>query len=263
MLKDITLGQYYPGDSVFHKSDPRAKILITLVLMALIFIKAVFISYALIFALILTAIVISGIRISYLLKAVKPILFILIIMFLANILTIKTGNEVIKFWIFKITDDGLFTGIRMFTRLILVVITASFMTYTTTPIVLTDGIEKLLNPLKKMKFPVHEMAMMMTIALRFIPTLMEETDKIIKAQSSRGADFDSGGLLKRAKSFIPVLIPLFISAFRRADELAVAMESRCYRGDINRTKMNELRFTASDLKLSAGFLAFLTLWILL
>jgi energy-coupling factor transport system permease protein len=139
-------------------------------------------------------------------------------------------------------------------------LTASFMTYTTTPIVLTDGIEKLLKPLKKIKFPVHEMAMMMTIALRFIPTLMEETDKIIKAQSSRGADFDSGGLLKRAKSFIPILIPLFISAFRRADELAIAMEARCYRGDIGRTKMNELRFSKSDIKLSLSFILFVIIW---
>jgi energy-coupling factor transport system permease protein len=151
----------------------------------------------------------------------------------------------------------------MFGRIFLLVLTASFMTYTTTPIHLTDGIERLLNPLKKIKFPVHEMAMMMTIALRFIPTLMEETDKIIKAQSSRGADFDSGGLLKRAKSFIPVLIPLFISAFRRADELAIAMEARCYRGDIGRTRMKELKYTISDFKLYLFFTVFLVFWIII
>jgi len=260
MIRDITLGQYYPGESVFHKADPRTKILLTIAIMALIIIKGTFPSYGIVFAMLIVTILISKLQLKFIFKGLKPILFIVVFAFLLNIFTTSTGTILVRVWFIKITSDGLVNGFKMFSRIFLLVLSASFMTYTTTPILLTDGIEKLLNLLKKIKFPVHEMAMMMTIALRFIPTLMEETDKIIKAQSSRGADFDSGGIMKRAKSFIPVLIPLFISAFRRADELAIAMESRCYRGDIGRTRMKELRYTLSDLKLIVGFLTFTAIW---
>ncbi len=245
MIKDITIGQYVPGDSLLHKSDPRTKIILTFVMMIFIFLINTYWGYLLLTLFTALTVVTSNIPVKFVLKGLKPVLFIVIFAGVINMFTIS-GNPVYSFGFLTITYEGINVAIKMAIRLFLLIIIASMLTYTTTPIALTDGIEKLLGPLKRVKVPVHEIAMMMTIALRFIPTLLEETDKIIKAQSSRGADFDSGNLVERAKSFIPVLIPLFISAFRRADELATAMEARCYRGSEGRTRMKQLKYTKFD-----------------
>lgn len=245
MIKDITIGQYVPGDSLLHKSDPRTKIILTFVMMIFIFLINTYWGYLLLTLFTALTVVTSNIPVKFVLKGLKPVLFIVIFAGVINMFTIS-GSPVYSFGFLTITYEGINVAIKMAIRLFLLIIIASMLTYTTTPIALTDGIEKLLGPLKRVKVPVHEIAMMMTIALRFIPTLLEETDKIIKAQSSRGADFDSGNLVERAKSFIPVLIPLFISAFRRADELATAMEARCYRGSEGRTRMKQLKYTKFD-----------------
>lgn len=245
MIRDITIGQYVPGDSLLHKSDPRTKIILTFIMMIFIFMINTYWGYLLLTIFTAITIVTSNIPIKFVLKGLKPILFIVVFAGLINIFTIR-GTPIFEYGFLKPTYEGVDVAIKMAIRLFLLIILASLLTYTTTPISLTDGIEKLLGPLKRIKVPVHEISMMMTIALRFIPTLLEETDKIIKAQSSRGADFDNGNLVARAKSFIPVLIPLFISAFRRADELATAMEARCYRGGEGRTRMKQLSFTKND-----------------
>ncbi|NLL06590.1 MAG: energy-coupling factor transporter transmembrane protein EcfT [Clostridiaceae bacterium] len=245
MIKDITLGQYFPGDSIIHKIDPRVKIVLTMVLMiSLLLIEsyAAFILYA---VLSFTAVFASNIPIRYTLKGLKPIIFIIIFAGLMNIL-FTPGTTIFGFKFIRITHEGIHLAVKMAFRLSLLVISTSLLTLTTTPIALTDGIERLFAPLKYIKVPVHEFAMMMTLALRFIPTLLEETDKIMKAQSSRGADFNTGNIVKRAKSFLPILVPLFVSAFRRADELADAMNARCYRGGVGRTRMNELRLSRVD-----------------
>lgn len=257
MIKDITLGQYIPGSSYLHRTDPRVKIVATFAYMLVLFLIDSFIGYG-IFTLFTLAVIIStDIPLKYTLKGLKPILFIIVFTAVINIFFNNQGTPVFELGFIRITAEGLILTAKMIIRLSLLVISASLLTLTTTPILLTDGIEKLMNPLKKLGVPVHEMAMMMTIALRFIPTLLEETDKIMKAQSARGADFDTGNLVQRAKSFIPVLIPLFVSAFRRADELATAMESRCYRGSEGRTRMKQLKLERVDFVVSAGLVLFM------
>ncbi len=248
MISDITLGQFFPGYSPLHKLDPRTKILL-----ALLYIVAVFLvnnPVGFLFILLITAFFVAISRISFkvVLRGIKPIIFVLIFTSLINLfLTRGPGEPLVKFWIFKIYKEGIIKAVFMSLRVILLIIgTSMLLTYTTSPISLTDGLESLLKPLKLIKVPVHLFAMMMTIALRFIPTLVEETEKIMNAQKSRGADFSSGGLIKRAKSLIPLLVPLFVSSFKRADELACAMECRCYRGDKNRTKFIELKYKGRD-----------------
>lgn len=246
MLKDITIGQYFPGESPIHKLDPRVKIVLTFTFIILIFFVQTYWAYVGILAYIGAITLLSRIPVRYLLRGLKPLLFIIVITFVINMF-FTTGERVILKWRFIVlTWEGIHQAVFMALRLIFLVVGTSLLTLTTSPIALTDGIEQLLNPLKAIKFPAHELAMMMTIALRFIPTLLEETDKIMKAQMARGADFESGNILQRARSLVPLLVPLFISAFRRADELAMAMESRCYRGGENRTRMKILRIHVRD-----------------
>lgn len=240
MLKDITIGQYYPSDSPIHRLDPRTKLVITFLFIVIIFFVRYYTGYIFILAFLALTIALSKIPVLYILKGLRPLMFIIILTFLINIFFTPGETLVFSFWFIRVTEEGLRQGFFMALRLIFLVTGTSLLTLTTSPIALTDGIEMLLKPLKVIKFPAHELAMMMTIALRFIPTLMEETDKIMKAQMARGADFESGNLIQRAKSLVPLLVPLFISAFRRADELAMAMEARCYRGGDNRTRMKVL-----------------------
>ncbi|MBR5947079.1 MAG: energy-coupling factor transporter transmembrane protein EcfT [Clostridia bacterium] len=247
MLKDITLGQYVPGDSVLHRLDPRTKIVLMIAYIVAVFLVKRIEVFPVIIIFTIAVTLLSHVRLSYLVKALKPMKMLLPLMFLMNLFFIKTGDLLVEWWIFKIYKDGLINAIFIVLRLATLVAGTSLLTLTTTPIALTDGLEKLLTPLKVIKFPAHELAMMMTIALRFIPTLVEEADKIMKAQLARGADFESGNIIKRAKAMIPILIPLFVNSFRRADELAMAMESRCYHGGEGRTKMRVYSFKAIDL----------------
>ena len=245
MLKDITLGQYFPGNSLAHRLDPRTKILLTVLYIVALFCAKWFVSYALAAVLLIAGIVVSGVALRALVRGLKPILFI--ICFTAVLNLFYTPGEIwVSFWIFKITKEGIFTAFFMILRITMLIMGTFLLTYTTSPIALTDGLETLLGPLKKIRVPVHELAMIMSIALRFIPTLIEETDKIMSAQKARGADFESGNLLQRARALVPILVPLFISAFRRADELAVAMECRCYHGDAGRTKLHVLHYQMRD-----------------
>lgn len=247
MIKDITIGQYVPGNSSIHKLDPRIKILISLVFIVDLFLVNNFPGYIFIVAFTLIAILISKVKFKYLYKGLKPIFILLLITVVLN-LFMTGGDNLLWEWKFiKIYREGLELAGFMILRLVFLIVGTTLLTLTTSPIELTDGIEKLLNPFKKIGIPAHELAMMMTIALRFIPTLMDETDKIMKAQMARGADFESGNLVSRAKNLIPLLVPLFISSFRRADELAMAMESRCYRGGDGRTRMKILKLTNKDL----------------
>ena len=248
MISDITLGQFFPGFSPLHKLDPRTKIIL-----AILFITAVFLvnnPLAFLFIILLTVFMVAVSRISFtvVLRGIKPIIFILIFTSLINLfMTVGDGEPLLKFWFFKIYKEGIIRAVFMSLRVIVLIVgTSMLLTYTTSPISLTDGIESLLKPLKKIGVPVHVFAMMMTIALRFIPTLMDETDKIMSAQKARGANFETGSLVKRAKALIPILIPLFVSSFRRADDLATAMECRCYHGGEGRTKMTVSHFHASD-----------------
>lgn len=252
MIKDITLGQYLPGNSAVHRLDPRTKIILIFAYIVMIFIVKNPVGYALSALFIVLVCGVAKIPAKMIAKSLKPLLFFIIFTAIIN-LFMTSGEIVFSFWIFKITKEGIILTVKMALRLILLVAGTSLLTYTTSPIVLTDGIEKLLSPLSKIGMPSHEIAMMMTIALRFIPTIIDETDKIIKAQSARGSDFESGNLLRRAKALIPILVPLFISAFRRADELAVAMECRCYHGGKNRTKLKTIKFTRLDLISSIFF----------
>jgi energy-coupling factor transport system permease protein len=246
MLKDITIGQYFPGQSPIHKLDPRIKIIITFIFIVIIFFVRRYTGYAIILVFMAMIIIISTIPVKFILKNLKPLSFIILLTFFINIFFTQGETVIFKLWILTFTREGLRQGSFMAIRLVFLVTGTSLLTLTTSPISLTDGIESLLNPLRAIRFPAHELAMMMTIALRFIPTLLEETDKIMKAQMARGADFESGNLYQRAKSLIPLLVPLFISAFRRADELAMAMESRCYRGGENRTRMKVLHVAYRD-----------------
>ena len=242
MLKDITLGQYFPGKSAVHRLDPRVKLVLTVAFIVVLFLCKGALSYGILGLLVLTAVWVSKISFKLIFKGVRPILILLIFTTIFNIFYTTSGTVLLHWGFLTITTGGLITALYMIIRIVLLIIgTFVMLTYTTSPIALTDGIESVLSPLKKIRVPVHELAMMMTIALRFIPTLTEETDKIISAQKSRGADFDSGNLLRRAKALIPVLVPLFVSAFRRAEELAVAMECRCYRGDVGRTRLRVLK----------------------
>ncbi|MDP4118877.1 MAG: energy-coupling factor transporter transmembrane component T [Bacillota bacterium] len=248
MITDITLGQYLPGTSVVHRLDPRTKLVLVLFYVIALFIINNIPAYILSGILIYLLIKASGIPLKFILKSIKPLYIFIIFTAILNIF-MTDGTYIIKNsenWWFHPTWEGIYITIIMSLRLIYLVAGTSLLTYTTSPIVLTDGIESLLKPLQKLKFPAHELAMMMTIALRFIPTIIEETDKIMKAQSARGADFDTGGLIKKAKAMIPLLIPLFISAFRRADELALAMECRGYHGGEGRTKFKQLKYTKID-----------------
>ncbi|MCT4618842.1 MAG: energy-coupling factor transporter transmembrane protein EcfT [Marinisporobacter sp.] len=246
MIRDITIGQYYPASSIIHRLDPRVKILSTFIYIASLFVVKDFSSYLYVLLFLGTTITLSKVPFKYMIKGLKPLFLIIILTFSINIFMTK-GEILYQLGPLDITVEGVHQAVFMATRLILLIIGTSILTLTTSPIQLTDGIEKLLNPFKRIGVPAHELAMMMTIALRFIPTLLEETDKIMKAQMARGADFESGNILSRAKSLVPLLVPLFISAFRRADELAMAMEARCYRGGENRTRMRELSLHKRDL----------------
>ncbi len=244
---NVTLGQYYPSDSIIHKLDPRTKIIGTMLYIAMVFLSNNIISYGICTLLFVYLAKVSHVPVLMAIRGLKGMVFIIIITALFNIFFIKTGNTIIKTPLINITDDGLFTTISLCLRLVLIVCTSSFLTFTTTPISLADGVERLLRkPCSLTKISSSEIGMIMSIALRFIPTLIEELDKIKKAQQARGADFENGGLIKRAKNMIPLLVPLFLSSFRRADELAMAMESRCYRPDMKRTKLRELKYTKND-----------------
>lgn len=245
MLKDITIGQYYPVESPIHRLDPRIKIISMLVFIASLFFVDSYTPYLIVIAFLFIVIKTSKVPLNMVIKGVKPLRWILIITFIINLLFIP-GEIIFSIGFINITAEGLKTALMMAIRLVFLVMGTSMLTLTTSPIELTDGIESLLNPLRKIGIPSHEIAMMMTIALRFIPTLVEETDKIMKAQMARGADFESGNILNRARNLVPLLVPLFINSFRRADELATAMESRCYRGGAGRTKFRQLKITNID-----------------
>ena len=249
MLKDITLGQYFPGNSVIHRLDPRSKLVLLIVYIVALFMAANWVSYAVMAAFLVIVLKISTIPPKSIIRGMKPLVMILIFTGVLNLFfTGGEGEPLVKFWILTIYAEGLERAIFMVIRILLLISGTFLLTYTTSPISLTDGLESLMNPLKVIKVPVHELSMMMCIALRFIPTLIEETDKIMSAQKARGADFETGNLMDKAKALIPILVPLFISAFRRADELATAMECRCYQGGEGRTKMKLLRYTVFDFK---------------
>ena len=246
MLKDITMGQYYPSDSVIHRLDPRMKILLTVLMIVAVFMVHTLVGYAVILAFVYMTTRLAKIPFRLLMKGLKPLRFILILTFLLN-LFFSNGAKVLLHWgIITITAEGLNQAVHYSLRLMFLVIGTSLLTLTTSPVSLADGLELILSPLKKSHCPAQELAMMMTIALRFIPTLLEETDKIMKAQMARGADFESGNLFKRAKAMVPLLVPLFVSAFRRAGDLAMAMEARCYHGGENRTRLRVLKITRND-----------------
>ena len=246
MLRDITIGQYYPADSFVHKLDPRFKILAVLAYIIAAFFVKTYIGLFVLLAFLTVAVAASRIPLKVLLRGLKAIYVLLGITFVFNALLSGGQTEYFRLWIFRLTREGLVRAVFMALRLIMLITGASLLTLTTAPIALTDGMERLLSPFAKLHFPAHEVAMMMTFALRVIPTLMEEADRIMKAQAARGASFDEGGLIKRAKSVIPLLVPLFVSAFRRAEELAMAMEVRCYHGGEGRTRLHVLRFTRRD-----------------
>lgn len=259
MMKNITMGQYYPVDSWVHRLDPRTKILLTIAMIVAVFVVKTMVGYGLILGFMYLVSKLSNIPFKMLVKGIKPLKFILILTFILN-LFFNTGTTMLVEWGFiKISYEGLSTAVHYSLRLVFLVLGTSLMTLTTSPIALSDGIEMLLSPLKKIHFPAHELAMMMSIALRFIPTLMEEADKIMKAQMARGADFESGNLLARAKAMVPLLVPLFVSAFRRAGDLAMAMESRCYHGGENRTRLRVLKITKNDWLAAAGVAALILL----
>ena len=244
MIKDITIGQYIPGESFIHKLDPRTKILISFLFIISLFIVDKFVGYIFVVAFLALVVYIAKISPRYLYKGLKPVFLLIALTAILNIFMLREGRLIFHIGFIKIYESGIRTAVFMAIRLILLIMGTSVLTLTTSPIELTDGIERLLKPIGKEI--AHELAMMMTIALRFIPTLIDETDKIMKAQKARGADFETGGLIQKAKSLIPLLVPLFISSFRRADELAMAMEARCYRGGAGRTRMKVLNFTSKD-----------------
>lgn len=260
MLRDITLGQYYQADSVIHKLDPRVKLVATITFIISLFVVQNFIGYIIAALFLVLSIKLSKVPFRFMIKGMKAIVFLLLITVVFN-LFLTPGEALISVWKLTITKEGLKTAVFMAIRLMFLIVGSSVMTLTTTPNSLTDGMEKLMNPLKKIKVPVHEIAMMMSIALRFIPILIEETDKIMKAQIARGADFESGNLIKKAKSLVPLLVPLFISAFRRANDLAMAMEARCYRGGDHRTKMKPLKYRKRDAAAYSVLIAYFALCI--
>lgn len=247
MIKDITIGQFFPGKSIVHRLDSRIKLLLTVMFIIMLFMADTFLGLLIGVLFIGLAYVVSSIPLKMIFKSVRPIVPLIVFTAVLNLFFISTGDVLVHWWIFKITTGSLQTAVFMIVRIIALIVGTSLLTYTTSPIALTDAIERILSPLKKIKLPVHEVAMMMTIALRFIPTLVEETDKITMAQKARGADMESGSILKRAKALVPILIPLFVSAFRRAEELAMAMECRCYHGGEGRTRLKQLHFAMRDL----------------
>jgi len=246
MLKDITLGQYFPGHSIIHRLDPRTKLILLVVYIVALFMATGWVAYGMLFAALVWVIKVSTIPVKSIVKGMKPLVMILIFTGILNLFFTQEGTLLVDVWIIRIYSGGLSRAAMMVARILMLITCTFLLTYTTSPIALTDGLEALMNPLKKIGVPVHELSMMMCIALRFIPTLIEETDKIMCAQKARGADFENGSLMERAKALIPILVPLFISAFRRADELATAMECRCYQGGEGRTKMKLLRYHRED-----------------
>ncbi len=256
MIRDITLGQYYPADSPLHRLDPRVKLVGTLIYVISLFLFQSYTGYIVATIFLVTIIALSRVPVSFMFRGLKAIAILLVFTAVLNVF-MTPGRELVSFWKFTITIEGVKTAGFMILRLTYLIIGSSVMTLTTTPSSLTDGLEKGLGWMKFMKVPVHEIAMMMSIALTFIPVLLEETDKIIKAQQSRGADFDSGNIIRRVKALVPILVPLFVSAFRRANDLAIAMESRCYRGGEGRTKLYPLRYEARDFIAYGALLAYL------
>lgn len=246
MLKDITIGQFFPGDSIIHRLDPRFKIVITLIFIIMLFTGESFICLAIGVVYTVMAILLSKIKLKMFVKSIKPLMPFLLITALLNILFVSDGTVYFHWKFLKITSEGINVSAVMIIRIVMLIAGSSLLTYTTSPITLTDAVERLLSPLKKLKFPIHELAMMMSIALRFIPMLIEETDRIISAQKARGAEIDTGSITNRAKNLVSILIPLFISAFRRADELATAMECRCYCGGEGRTRLRQLKSALRD-----------------
>lgn len=247
MMGDITLGQYYPVKSPVHSLDPRSKIILSTLYIVIIFLVKNLLGYIPCLAFLALSVKLSRIPFKLMLKPIRGLRILLIFTFVLNLFFASGGSELFKFWIFRVTREGLYNAVHFSTRLIFLVLGTSLLTLTTSPVMLTDALERLCSPLKLIKFPAHEMAMMMTIALRFIPTLLEEADKIMKAQTARGADFKSGRLVNRAKAMLPILVPLFVSAFRRAGDLAMAMEARCYHGGEGRTRLNVLKYSLKDL----------------
>ncbi|MEQ2442425.1 energy-coupling factor transporter transmembrane component T [Pseudoflavonifractor sp. CLA-AP-H29] len=244
-LKDITLGQYFPGNSILHRLDPRTKILLTAMYIVALFLAKQLVGYGIMMVVLASAIAVSKVKLKTIFRGLKPILIIIIITAFLNLFW--TPGQIIWKWGFlNLTVEGIWSAVFMVLRISMLILCTFLLTYTTSPILLTDGLENLMGPLKKIHVPVHELSMMMSIALRFIPTLIEETDKIMSAQKARGADFDTGGLMDKAKALIPLLVPLFISAFRRADELAIAMECRCYHGGEGRTRLRQLKYRRAD-----------------
>lgn len=246
MIKDITIGQYFPGNSVVHRLDSRVKLLLDILYLAIIFTAQSYTGLLISVLFMVFCYILSGIKLIMILKSIKPILPLMLFTGILNLFFVKGETPLLQWWIITIYPEGVRMASFMLIRVLSLIVGMSLLTYTTSPIMLTDAIERLLSPLKKIKFPVHELSMMMTIALRFIPTLVEETDKIMAAQKARGAELDSGGLIKKAKALIPVLIPLFVSAFKRANELATAMECRCYRGGEGRTRLKQLKTAPRD-----------------
>jgi len=246
MLNNITMGQYYPVDSRIHRLDPRIKLILTIVFIVAVFLAKTFAGYALILGFVFLVSRLSNVPFRMLLRGLKPLRLIIILTFLLNLFFTPGETVWVEVWILRITREAFLQALFYSLRLVFLVLGTSMLTLTTSPVALSDGIEILFSPLKKIHFPAHELAMMMTIALRFIPTLLEETDKIMKAQMARGADFESGNLISRAKAMVPLLVPLFVSAFRRAGDLAMAMESRCYHGGEGRTRLRVLKITRND-----------------
>ncbi|WP_277261194.1 energy-coupling factor transporter transmembrane component T family protein [Peptoniphilus lacrimalis] len=261
MFKDITIGQYFPGESIVHRFDPRLKIITMIFFIISLFFINTFIPYIFVAIYLFIIIKIGNLPLKVVLKGLKPLRWILLITFVINIFFLP-GEPLFKLGFLTISKEGLKTACLMAIRFMFLVLGTSLLTYTTSPIELTDGIEALLKPMKKIGVPSHEIAMMMTIALRFIPTLIEETDKIMKAQMARGADFESGNIIKRSKNLVPLLVPLFVNSFRRADELATAMEARCYRGGVGRTKMKVLVLEKYDYAIFLGNIVFFLILIL-
>ena len=254
MIRDITIGQYYPAQSQVHRLDPRVKIVCTLAFLVSLFLQNSILGYVVAFVFLAMVIRLSKVPVKFIVRGLKPIVILLLFTVLMNLFLTRNGNILFHYGILTITEGGLRICVFMTVRLIFLVMGSSIMTFTTTPNSLTDGIEKLLHPLNRIHVPVHEIAMMMSIALRFIPILVEETDKIMRAQMARGADFETGGLVKKAKNMVPLLVPLFVSAFRRANDLAMAMEARCYHGGDNRTQMKPLRYESRD------YISYVVMW---
>jgi len=261
MLKDVTLGQYFPGDTAIHRLDPRTKLLILICYIVALFMANNIVGYLIMLVVLIAVSATSKIGPKTLFSGMKPLVFILVFTGVIN-LFYGTGEPLVEFWIIKITANGIINAVYMLLRIMLLVCGTFLLTYTTSPLALTDGLEYLLSPLKKLKVPVHDLAMMMSIALRFIPTIIEETDRIMSAQRARGASFDTGKLKDRAMALLPLLVPLFVSAFRRAEELATAMESRCYNSGIGRTRMKQLHMKRNDIS-AFGFAALMIIAVVL